>query len=100
MIRSSCLVTLACQQRAREKFAVLLLVEPGAFDIEQFETWCAAGKGKRVNGELSDRLIRSGRRLVVENVKRAVSNLQKIDMAGQVARFVHAFKAPLGLARR
>jgi hypothetical protein len=88
------------ERSAGEELAVAVLVEPGAFDIEQFETWCAAGKGKRVNGELSDRLIRSGRRLVVENVKRAVSNLQKIDMAGQVARFVHAFKAPLGLARR
>ena len=38
-------LALACQQRAREKFAVLLLVEPGAFDIEQLETGHELGEG-------------------------------------------------------
>jgi hypothetical protein len=55
----------------------LLLVEPGTFDVEKFETRYPAGERERVDRELRDRLIRSSAGPVVENVQRAVAHLQK-----------------------
>ncbi len=49
-------LAVARQQRAREKFAILLLVEPGAFDIEQLEAGDELGECERVDGELRDEL--------------------------------------------
>ena len=77
----SCGGALACEQRAREKFAVLLLVEPGAFDIEHLDAG-KAGKCECVDGKLSDRLVGPSIGLVVEDVHGAVSDLQKINVPG------------------
>ena len=78
---------LASEQRAREELAILLLVEPGALDVEESEAG-EARERERVERELRDRLVGAGVRLVVENVHRAVADLEKIDVAGEDARLV------------
>ena len=72
------------EDRARKKFAVLMLVEPRAFEVEQRN----AGKVRereRVDRELGERLV--GRRvgLVVEKMHRAIPDLDKVDVAGNSA---------------
>jgi hypothetical protein len=71
-----------CEQRAGEKFAVLLLVEPRALDVEELETRHETRQCERVDRELRDRLVGARIRFVVEDVHRAVAHLQKVDVAG------------------
>ncbi len=79
-------LAVARQQRAREKFAILLLVEPGAFDIEQLEAGDELGECERVDGELRDRPVGSGVGLVVENMDGSVAHLEEIDVPGEAPR--------------
>ena len=58
-----------------------MLVEPRAFDVEQLEAG-EAGECERVDGELRDRLVGPRVGLVIQNVNGAVSDLEKIEMAG------------------
>ncbi len=74
-----------CEQRAGEELAVLLFIEPGALDIEEPQ-FRQARKRQRVEGELRDRLIRPGVRLVVEDMDGAIAHLEEVDMAGEDAR--------------
>ena len=69
------------EHRARKEFAVLVLVEPGAFDVEQAKAG-EPGERQGVDGELRERAVGAGVGLVVENMHRAIAHLQKIDMAG------------------
>ena len=69
------------EHRAREKFAVLVLVEPGALDVEEAKPG-EPGEGQGIDGELRERAVGAGVGLVVENMHRAVPHLQKVDMAG------------------
>ena len=69
------------EHRAREKFAVLVLVEPGAFDVEKAKPG-EPGQCEGIDGELGERPVGAGVGLVVENMHRAVPHLQKVDMAG------------------
>ena len=70
---------------AREEFAVLVFVEPRAFDIEQHQSGHKPRECKRIDGELGNGLVSVRIGLVVENVDGAISDLQKIDMAGDIA---------------
>jgi hypothetical protein len=72
------------EDRAREKFAILLLVEPGALEIEQRNTGQVRER-ERIDGELRERLIRRRIRLVIQDVDRAVAYLHEVDMAGEDA---------------
>ena len=45
-----------------------------------------ARERERIERELRDRLIRSGVRLVVENMDGAVAHLEEVDVAGEDAR--------------
>jgi hypothetical protein len=81
---------IGCEERPRKKLAILVLVEPRTFNVEELETRHAAGKWQGVDGELRDRLIRPGVGFVVEDVHRAIPDLQKINMAGEVAGLVRA----------
>ena len=78
---------LSRQQRSRKKFAILLLVEPRAFDIEQAQAGQPSER-KRIQGQLRDRFIGARVGLVVEDVHRAVADLDEIDVAGEDARLV------------
>ena len=74
------------EQCAREEFVVLLLVEPGALDVEEFEAGHADGERERIDRELRNRLVGSGIRFVIEDMHGVVSDLQEVDMAGDRAR--------------
>ena len=69
----------------REEFEVVPFVEPGA--LEHFE-WqpSSSAQGERIDGELDMGVppFPSGFGLVVEDVEVAVSDLKKIDVAGDV----------------
>ena len=79
------------EQGAREKFAILMLVEPGAFDVEKLEPGGAPRQRKRVDGELGNRLVRLSVGLVVENMDGSVSHLKEINVPGDHAgRIAHA----------
>jgi hypothetical protein len=78
-------VPVACEELAGKKFAVFVLVEPRAFDVEKPDAG-EAGDRERVDRELSDRLVRTRIRFVVQDVHGAVSDLDKIDVAGDHAR--------------
>jgi hypothetical protein len=69
------------KKRAGEKFAVLLLVEPGTLDVEQAKPG-EAHERKRVERELGDRLVGAGIGLIVENVDGTVADLNEVDVAG------------------
>ena len=69
------------EHRARKEFAVLVLVEPGAFDVEEAKPG-EPGEREGIDGELRERAVGAGVGLVVEDMHRAVADLQKIDMAG------------------
>ena len=71
----------AGKKDAWKKFAILVFVEPCAFDIKQLDAR-ETGKRERVNGELSNWPIRARIGLVVEDVDGAVSDLKEIDVAG------------------
>jgi hypothetical protein len=59
-----------------------LLVEPRAFDIKKPDAG-EAGDRERVDRELSDWLVRMGIRFVVQDAQGAVSDLEKIEVAGE-----------------
>ena len=69
------------EEGTREHFAVLVLVEPRALDVEEFQASRAARQGKGVDRELRDRAIRARIRLVVQHVHATVAHLQEIDVA-------------------
>ena len=71
----------ASEEYEREELAILFLVEPRALDVEKPEAGNAAGERERVDGELSDRLVGAGVRLVVEHVHGTIAHLKEIDMA-------------------
>ncbi len=68
------------EQRAREELAVLLFVEPRALDIEELEARHQTREGERVDRQLRDGLIRTGIRLIVEDMHGAVADLQEVDV--------------------
>ena len=72
---------LAREDGAREELAVLALVEPRALEIEERNAG-QVREGERIEGELGERLPGGRVGLVVENVDRAVADLQEVDMAG------------------
>ena len=74
------------EKRARKELVVFLLVEPGAFDVEEFEAGHADGERERIDRELRDRLVRARIGFVIKNVHGVVADLQKVDVAGDGAR--------------
>jgi hypothetical protein len=74
------------EKRAREELVVFLLIEPGTLDVEELEAGYAHGERERINRELRDRLVRARIGFVIKNMYGVVSDLQKIDMAGDGAR--------------
>ena len=73
-------LALSLDDRARgpvrgEEFAVGILIEPGALDVEELEAGHEACEGQGVDRELRDRLVGAGVRFVVEDVHGAVSHL-------------------------
>ena len=70
----------ARKEQAREEFVVAILIEPGAFDVEQSEAGNKAREGEGINRKLRDGLVGSRAGLVVEDVDRAISRLQEIDV--------------------
>ena len=70
------------EERPREEFTVLHLVEPGALDIEEPEARNPPDQCEGIDGRLGDWL--DGRRigLVVQDVHGTVSDLQKVDVPG------------------
>jgi hypothetical protein len=56
------------EEDAREELAVLLLIEPRTLDVEEPEARNTAREGERVDGELGDRFVGPGIRLVVEDL--------------------------------
>src|SRR5438552_3050400 len=75
----------ADEERTWEELAILLLVEPGAFDVEELEAGDQAREGERVDCQLGNRLVRASIRLVVQDVYGAVAHLQEIDVSGDRA---------------
>ena len=73
------------EERARKKFVVFLLVEPGAFDVEEFQARHAHGERERIDRELRDRLVGARIGFVVEDVHGIVAHLQKVEVAGDAA---------------
>ena len=71
---------------AREELVIFLFVEPGAFDVEEFQARHADRERQRVDRELRDRLVRARIGFVIEDVHGIVAHLQKVDMAGDRAR--------------
>ena len=70
----------------REELVVFLLVEPGAFDVEEFQARHADGERHRIDRELRDGLVRARIGFVVEDVHGIVAHLQKVDVARDAAR--------------
>ncbi len=81
------------EECARKEFAILLLVEPCAFNVEELETRHTAGECERVDRELRDRLIRPGVGFVIKDVNGAVADLKEIDVSGDV-RTGRGIRAP------
>ena len=75
----------ARQQRAREKLAVFLLVEPRTLDVEELEAGDEARQRERIDRELGDRSIGASVRLIVEDVHGAIAHLEKVDVSGEAA---------------
>src|SRR5271166_1598019 len=74
------------EKRARKKLVVFFFVEPGAFDVEEFEAGHTDRERERIDRQLRDGLVGARVRLVIENMHGVVSDLQKVDMAGDRAR--------------
>jgi len=70
-------ISLACSTSKRERGR-----QPGNSPRAEFEAWNAAGQGQGIDRQLGDWLIGWCIGLVVEGVHRAVSDLQKVDVAG------------------
>ena len=68
------------KQYAGKKLAVVMLVEPCAFDVKQLDA-AQMGKCKRINCELRNRPVTARVRFVIENVDRTISDLKKIDVS-------------------
>src|SRR5208283_1892912 len=79
------IVVLAGEDGGREKFAVLALVKPRALEIEERDAG-QVREGERVERQLGERFAGGRLGFVVEDVDRAVANLQEVDMAGDRAR--------------
>jgi hypothetical protein len=73
------------EELAGENFAIFVLVEPGALDVKEPDAG-EAGDRQRIDRELSNRLVGTCIRFVVQDVHGAVSDLEKIDVAGDHAR--------------
>ena len=71
----------ARKDRAWKEFAVLMLVKPRAFKVEQRNAG-EMRKRQRVDRELRERLVGGRIGLVVEYVNGAVADLNEIDVAG------------------
>ena len=69
------------KKHAGKELAIFILVEPRTLYVEEVEAG-EAGERKGVNGELGDGLVRPCIGLVVENMHGTVSDLEKIDVAG------------------
>ena len=80
------LILMLHEKRAREKLVVFLFIEPRAFDVEELQTGHADGERERIDRQLRNWLVRARIGFVVENVHGVVSDLQKVDMAGDGAR--------------
>lgn len=70
------------ERRPREEFAVFLLVEPRALDVEEPEARHQARERERIDHELSDRLIGARVGFVIEDMHRAIPHLQEVHVAG------------------
>src|SRR5271166_5541878 len=80
------LILMLHKKRAREKLVVFLFIEPGAFDVEELQAGHADGERECIDRQLRDGLVGARTGFVVENVHGVVSDLQKVDMAGDGAR--------------
>ena len=74
------------EERARKKLVVFVFVKPRAFDVEEFEARHADGERQRIDRELRDGLVRARIGFVIKDMHRVVSDLQKVDVAGDGAR--------------
>ena len=74
------------EKRARKKFVIFLLVEPGTFDVEELQARHADGECQRIDRELRDGLVGACIGFVVEDVHGIVAHLQKVDVARDAAR--------------
>ena len=73
------------EQRAGKELVVLLLVEPRAFDVEEFQARHADGERECVDRQLRDGLVGARIGFVIEDVHGIVAYLQKVDMAGDAS---------------
>ena len=87
----------ARKKHAGEKFAVLVIVKPGAFDVKEFESRDAPREGESVDGQLRNRTVGPCVRFVVEDVHSAIAHLQEVDVAGEDARGIQANLCDMGL---
>ena len=78
----------AAQQTPGREFVVAGFVEPRALDVRENEAGHEAREGERVNGELRDGFVGARIGLVIEDVDRAVADLQEVDVSGDVSRLV------------
>ena len=74
------------QKGAGEELVVFLLIEPGAFDVEEFQARHADRERQRIDRELRDRLVGARIGFVVKDMNGIVAHLQKVDVAGDAAR--------------
>ena len=76
-----------------KKFKVMVFIKPSALELFEHET-CPAAEGQGVKQELGIWFLRFGPGFEVEDMKKAVPDLQKIDVAGQgvleIERYVKA----------
>ena len=84
--------TSALESGARKEFVVDAFIEPGTFDVEEFEAGHKSRQCECIYRKLRDGLICACVRLVVENVHRSISHLKKVDVARDVSRFVWAVR--------
>src|ERR1700674_5282018 len=68
------------EQRPREKFQVLLFVEPRALDVEELQAGDKTREGERIDRELRDRLVRSCVGFEIQDMHGTVAHLQKVDV--------------------
>ena len=64
------------EQCTRKELIIFFFVEPGALDVEEFETGHADGERERIDRELGDWLIRARIGFVIQDVDGVISNLQ------------------------
>jgi hypothetical protein len=71
-------------QVEREKFEIIIFVEPGAFEIKEPEAGQAA-QGHGIKHKLSVWFFLPGIRLEIKNMDQAVSDLKYVDVTGEGA---------------